>query len=263
MTAHSAGTITLAEGHTIEGAAVYKRRRLLDDLPIEAVLDRAKAAASIDVLTELLDTSRFGSMITSDAYHTAEARKDWKVADRLVLDTLALNRTVYARVLDAEAWMLAFNERLCAEAETAHVAFRWLDTQELESYLGGTFESKVEDNCTRRGFKALSMNRNLNFLLRKVTMTVPLNLDMRRCIKCVRYTTLPRRVKVEDERITDAMAATNADEAEIRVPDGTPIPAGTTFAIGHDAQADGCVITMLKESYTVKHLADVASSQRR
>lgn len=252
MTTHSAGTITLAEGHTIEGAAVYKRRRLLDDLPIEAALDRAKTEASVDACTELLGVSRFGSMIIVDASRTAVARKDWSAADRLILDTLAQDRAAYARVLDAEAWMLAFSGRLCAEVETAHAAFRWLDPPELESYLGSTFESRVEGNQTRRGFKALSMNPSLSFLLRKVMMTVPLNHDIRKCVKCVRYTTLPRQVKVEDERIADAMVAVNIDEAEIRVPDGTPVPAGTTFAIEHDAQVDGRVIAMLKDLYMVK-----------
>lgn len=253
MTTRSAGTITLAEGHTIESAAVRKRRRLLDDLPIKAALGRAKAAASVDARTELLGVSRFDSMVILDACHTAAVRKDWTAADRLVLDALAQDRAAYARVLDAEAWMLAFSGRLCAEVRTARAAFRWRDAPELESYLGGTFESRVEDNQKRRGFKALTMNPNLKFLLRKVTMAVPLTRDMRKCIKCVRYTALPRLVKVEDERIADAMTAANVDEAEIRVPDGTPVPAGTTFAVGRDARVDGRVIAMLKELYTVKH----------
>lgn len=253
MTTYSTGTIMLAEGHTIESSVVYKRQKLLDDLPIKAVLDQIKAVASVDALTEVLDRSHFGSMITSEAYRTAVARKDWAVADLLVLDTLAQNRAVYARVLDTEAWMLAFSGRLCAEVETAHAAFRWLDPPELESYLGGTFESRVEDNRARRGFKALSMNPSLKFFLRKVTMTVPLDRGIRRRVKCVRYTTLPRQVKVEDERITDAMAGANVSEAEIRVPDATPVPAGTTFTVGHDAQVDRRVIAMLKEMYTVKY----------
>lgn len=253
MTAHSAGTITLAEGHTIEGAAVYKKRQLLDDLPIEVVLGQTKAAASVDALTELLDGSRFANMVISDAYRTAVARKNWMLVDRLILDALELNRDVYAKVLDAEAWMYAFSERLCAEVETAHMAFRWLDPPELESYMGGTFESRVEDNRARRGFKALSMNSSLNFLSRGIMMTVPLNRNMRRRVRCVRYTTLPRQVKAEDERIEDAMTATNTSEAEIRVPDGTPVPSGTTFTVGRDVRVDRRVIDMLGEMYAVNY----------
>ena len=251
MTVHTAGTIALAEGHTIESAVVHKKRRLLDDLPIETVLRQVKVVAGVDALSELLDRSRFEGGVISDAYRAAAARKDWMEVDQLALDALARNRAVYAKVLDAEAWMYAFSGRLCTEAETAHAAFRWIDPLELQSYLGGVFESKMEDNRTRRGFKALTINPDLKFLWRKVMMTIPLNLDMRKCIKCVRYTTLPRQVKVEDERIADEMAAVNANEAEIRVPDGTAVPVGTVFTIQHDALVDKRVIAMLKEMYTV------------
>ena len=172
MTVHTAGTIALAEGHTIESAVVHKKRRLLDDLPIETVLRQVKVVAGVDALSELLDRSRFEGGVISDAYRAAAARKDWMEVDQLALDALARNRAVYAKVLDAEAWMYAFSGRLCTEAETAHAAFRWIDTTELQSYLGGTFESRVEDNLARRGFKALSINSSLNFLFRKVKMTV-------------------------------------------------------------------------------------------
>ena len=251
MTVHTTGTIALAEGHTIESAVVYKKRRLLDDLPIKTVLRQAEVVASVDAFTELLDRSRFEGAVILDAYHAAAARKDWKSVDQLVLDTLARNRAVYAKVLGAEAWMYAFGGRLCAEAETAHAAFRRIDPPELQSYLGGVFESKMEDNRTRRGFKALTINPGLKFLWRKVMMTIPLNLDMRKCVKCVRCTTLPRQVKVEDERIADEMTAANVNEAEIRVPDGTAVPAGTIFTIQHDALVDKRVIAMLKEMYPV------------
>lgn len=37
------------------------------------------------------------------------------------------------------------------------------------------------------------------------------------------------------------------------MPDETHVPAGTTFTVEYEAQADGRVIAMLKESYTVKY----------
>ena len=37
------------------------------------------------------------------------------------------------------------------------------------------------------------------------------------------------------------------------MPDETHVPAGTTFTVEHEAQADGRVIAMLKDMYTVKH----------
>ena len=135
----------------------------------------------------------------------------------------------------------------------ARAAFRWIDPPELQSYLGGVFESRMEDNRTRRGFKALTINPGLKFLWRKVMMTIPLNLDMRKCVKCVRYTTLPRQVKVEDERIADEMTAANVNEAEIRVPDGTAVPVEAIFTVQHDALVDKRVVSMLKEMYIVRY----------
>ena len=253
MTAYTTNTIALAEGHTIEGAAVYKKRRILDDLSISAVLGNASILTSIRVSKKLPVAVRFADVTNSDAYRAAVSRKDWMVVDRLILDVLARSRVDYARLLDAEEWMHAFSGRLCAEAKTAHAAYRWMDPPELDSYLGGTFESRVEGDHTRRGFKALSMNPSLNFLFRKVKMTVPLNCDMRRYIKCIRYTTLPRQVEVEDERITDEKGGGNANEAEIRVPDGTPVPVGTTFTARQSAPVDKRVIVNLNEMYAVEH----------
>ena len=96
------------------------------------------------------------------------------------------------------------------------------------------------------------MNPNLKFLSRKVMMAVPLSHGMRRHVKCVRYTALPRQVKAMDERISDEKNAANAREVEIRVPDGTQIPAGTTIAVQQDAAVDKRVIAMLRERYAVK-----------
>lgn len=253
MTAHTTDTIALAEGHTIEGAAVYKKRQILDDLSISDVLDNKSILTSIRTSKKLPVGARFWDVTASDAYRTAVSRKDWMVVDRLILDVLARSRVDYARLLSAEEWMHAFNGRLCAETETANAAYRWMDPPELDSYLGGTFESKEEDNRTRRGFKALSMNPDLNFLLREVKMTVPLNCDMRKHVKCIRYTTLPRQVEVKDERITDEKSGGNANEAEIRVPDGTPVPVGTTFTARQSAPVDKHVIVRLNKMYTVGH----------
>ena len=119
--------------------------------------------------------------------------------------------------------------------------------------MGGTFESRIEDDLTRRGFKALSMNPRLKFLSRKVKMEVPLGYDVRRRVNCVRYTSLPRQIEAKDERIEDAKNSSNATEAEVRVPDGTPIPAGTTFTVQEGASVDRRVVGRLKEMYSVKH----------
>ena len=253
MIAHSTDTITLAEGHAIERARVYRKRKILDDISISAMLGKSSILASVKASQSLLNRDHFGGTTTSYVYRAAVSRKDWTVADQVVLDTLAQNRAAYTRLLDAEEWMHAFSERLCAEGEIAHAAYRWMDPPELDSYLGGTFESKEEDNYTRRGFKALSMNPTLNFLLRGVMMTVPLNRDMRRCLKCVRYTALPRQIRVEDERIADEKSGGNAKEAEVRVHDGTPVPAGTIFTVQQGVPVDRSVIARLNEMYAAKY----------
>lgn len=70
------------------------------------------------------------------------------------------------------------------------------------------------------------MNPRLRFLSRKVMMEVPLDHGMRGHVKCVLYTSLPREMKARDERIADVKNAFGANEAEVRVPDGTPVPQG-------------------------------------
>lgn len=253
MTARAAGTIILAEGHTIDCAAVSKKRQILDEISIDAVLGNIKEWAHAGEFAKPIDADYFGNAGISDAYDAAVARKDWATVDRLILDTLAQNHSKYGRALDAEAWMQAFSGRLCSEVEKARAVFRWLDPSELQSYLGGTFVSRIEDDLTRRGFKALSMNQHLKFLSRKVMMKVPLDYDTRRRIKCVRYTSLPRQIEAGDERIEDAKNSSNASEAEVRVADGTPVPAGTTFTVQQGAPVNRRVVGLLKEMYSVKH----------
>ena len=149
---------------------------------------------AVSPLTRSLDAECFGSPSTSGAYRSAAARKDWTAVDRAVLDPLARNHVKYGKFLAAEEWMHAFAKRLRAEAEGANEALRWMDPPELQSYLEGTFESKVECGGTRRGFRALSLNPALNFLLRPVALVVQLDPGIRRSLRHVRYTALPRYI---------------------------------------------------------------------
>ena len=216
------------------------------------MLDKIEVLTTVNASSESLDADYFGSAAISSAYHGAAARKDWPTVDLLVLDALARNQSKYDRLLDAEEWMQAFSGRLCAEAETAHAVYRWMDPPKMESYLGGTFESRAEDDHTQRGFKALSVNPKLKFLLREVMMAVPLNQEIRRRVKCVRYTSLPREVEARGERITDDKTSLYVNEAEVRVSDGTPVPPGTTFTIERGAPVDERVVRMLGKMYAVK-----------
>ena len=179
------------------------------------------------------------------------ARKDWAAVDQAVLDVLAQNCPGYSKFMEVEEWMHAFTERLYAEALTARSAYRWLDPPELQSYLDGTFMSKVEGNGTRRGFKALSMNPNLNFLSRKVMMTVPLSPDIRRSLRRVCYTALPRYIGEKNERIGDPKGVTNVGEAEVRVPDGTAVPPGTVFVVKPGTPVDRNAVRALARKHIV------------
>lgn len=182
-------------------------------------------------------------------YHTLQ--KNWPLVDKLVLDLVKNTPSDRDRLLDAEEWMWAFNGRLRTEARTARSAYRWLDPPELQSYLRGTFESKAKAGCTRRGFKALSMNPNLNFESRKVMLEVPLGTGLRKSLRCTHYTVLPRDIRDEDERILDPKNAEYVKEAEVRVPDGTAIPPTSIFTVKPEARADPDIVAALGELYTV------------
>lgn len=130
-------------------------------------------------------------------------------------------------------------------------AYRWIDPPELESYTGGTFESRIEEDGTRRGFKALTINPRLRFEGRKIRVRVPVNGSIRNSIRCVRYTVLPRRIQEGNERIGDPKEAKYIVESEIRVADGTPIPEGTKFIVMPGAGVDQEIAKALGKRYVI------------
>ena len=72
MTAQAAGRIALAAGHTIERGAVNKKRQLLDDLPLNAVLDMVDNVLKGAIpFTRSLDEEYFGSRAMFNAYRAA------------------------------------------------------------------------------------------------------------------------------------------------------------------------------------------------
>lgn len=181
----------------------------------------------------------------------AQAKKNWDKADRLLLDEINLDRAEYDRLLDEEASARAFGAWLCRTALALDYVYRWIDPPEVGSCVGGTFESRIETNGKRRGFRALTANSKLRFDKRKIRMRVPMDSIIRRSIWCVRYTALPRRIDEKDERIGDPKSAEHAAEAEIRVPDGTPIPRKTDFAVMHGARIDKGIAKALGARYRI------------
>ena len=148
-----------------------------------------------------------------------------------VLGQACAGRAKYRKLLNAEETVRAFSAWLCGTALNRDYVYRWIDPPEIRSCMGGTFESKIEADGTRRGFKALTVNPGLWFDERRIQMRVPMNSVMRMSTWCVRYTVLPRNIDERDERIGDPKSAKNVIESEVRVPDGTPIPPTTDFAV--------------------------------
>lgn len=244
--------IVLAPGHTITRAGVHAKQKELDSIPLSDVLDKvAGIYSSAEKIIGAFTEGSFGSAAISRRYRGLLAQKNWPGIDKLVLDALAATRPDYKNLLDAEEWLQAFSNRICTEAGTARTAYRWLNPPELESYLNGTFESKAESGRTRRGFKALSMNPDLNFELREVLLEVPLGPDIRKSIRCVRYTVMPREIEVCDERISDQKSAQFSVEAEVRVPDGTAVPTGAIFTIKQGTRVDQGVIEALEKNHAI------------
>ena len=189
MTAHGSDAIALAPGHAITRSGVRAKEKELNDLPLRGVLKKVDDIRSSTIeITRTFDEGLFGNTGVSNRFHYLLAQKKWPESDKVFLDALVVTHPDYNALLDAEEWMRAFSGRLCSEARTAHRAYRWLDPPELESYVSGTFESRVESNLTRRGFKALSMNPSLNFDMRRVVLEVPLGHVLRKSIRCVPYT---------------------------------------------------------------------------
>lgn len=189
-----------------------------------------------------LDEVSFGGTAVSSNCRGLAAQKNRPAADKLFLDALANRHRGHSVVLDAGKRMREFSGRLCTEAGAARNACRGLDPPELKRYVNGTFEGGVGGDLGRRGYKAPSMNPSLKLGVRKVMPGVPLGPDMRRCIRRVRYATIPQETDVPDERLPDPKNAAFVAEAEVRVPDGTAVPPGAVFTIGPGTQVDQDVV---------------------
>ena len=210
------------------------------------VLSAAEGAyAAVRKYEDSIDKAYFGCDEVFSRYKAAQAQKDWGEADLVFLNGLERNPAKYQSVLDAESTMRAFSAWLCGTALASDHAYRWIDPPELHGCVGGTFESRIETDGTRRGFKALTANPGLWLNRRKVQMRAPIDGSLRRRIRCVRYTALPRQIRNMNERIGDPKSAKYAAEAEMRVPDGTPIPPKTVLVVLQGAGIDGDVAKAL------------------
>lgn len=249
---HGGATISLAPGHSIRISNVQKKIDVFDTLSVPRVLSAAKGAWSgVWKYGASIDIEYFGSYEIYSRYKTAQVRKDWRKSDRLLLDQIARDGLKYRRLLDAEETAHAFSAWLCRTALASDRVYRWIDPPELRSCMEGAFESRVEADSTRRGFKALTINPGLRFERRKIQMRVPIDDVVRRSMRCVLYTVMPRDMEAKDERMCDPKEAKHAAESEVRVPDGTPIPPGTDFVVLQNANISGEVAKALGAKYRI------------
>lgn len=244
-------SIMLVPGHEVTNIGIRKKRAILDMLPMKCVLDRIGNETSASVLNRPLGSDFFGSVSTYERYGKAVSRKDWSASDSLVFAALASNTSARCKLLEAEEWSRAFNGRLCWAASTMPFAYRWIDPEELESLKSGIFLNRVKNGHRQRSHKAFSLNPNLKFLARKIMVTIPLTTSMRDSVRCVCYTALPRDIMEEDEKIEDPKNIRHANEAEIRVPDGTTIPHGTTIFVQKEIDVRKSALTGLEKWCTI------------
>ena len=235
--------------------SVHEKLAALDMLSMPGVLAAAKdAQVGVQEYEDSIDKVYLVDVEASARYKAAQARKDWRVSDRLFLDKLAQHSVKYRKLLNAEETVRAFSAWLCGTALNRDYVYRWIDPPEIQSCMGGTFKSKIEADDTRRGFKALTVNPGLWFGGRRIRMRVPMDSVMRMSTWCVRYTVLPRNIGERDERICDPKSAKNAIESEVRVPDGTPIPPTTDFAVLPRAGISEDVVKALGARYSIRRL---------
>ncbi len=222
----------IAPGHAIEIRGVREKLATFGALSMPGVLSAVEGARA-GVWGRKGHARRwlFESGEAYGRYKAAHARKDWRECDRLLLDGLARDGAKYCKILDAEETARAFSAWLCGTALASDHVYRWIDPLEIGSCMTGVFESRIEADGARRGFKALTVNPGLRFGGRKIQMRVPMSDAMRRNVRCVQYTALPRDMEEKDERVDDPKEAEHASEAEVRVPDGTPIPPETDFVV--------------------------------
>lgn len=252
---HAAGAGWMAQGHSISMRSVHEKLAALDMLSMPGVLAAVDdAQEGVQEYVDSIDRGYFVDVEPFDRYTAAQAQKDWRVSDGLFLDRLAQDRAKYRKLLNAEETVRAFSAWLCGTALNRDYVYRWIDPPEIQSCMGGTFESKIEADGTRRGFKALTVNPGLWFDERRIQMRVPMDSVMRMSTWCVRYTVLPRDIGERDERIGDPKSAKNVIESEVRVPDGTPIPPTTDFAVLSGAGISEDVGKALGARYGIRRL---------
>ena len=193
------------------------------------------AARRIAMMAKTLPTNPYqilGSGPESRAYAVAAGAEDWIGADRICLDRLeAVNYRTYLEMLRMECLAREFTRALAEEAFGATTIYRWMDWDELASYLKGTFKSRMEAGGGCRRYKPFSLGLNGYAGVRPLGLAVPVDDAIRGALQPAVYTAVPWTVSSEDEKIGSRKHLANSHEAECRVPDGIRVPKGARISV--------------------------------
>lgn len=132
---------------------------------------------------------------------TGSRRGGWSRADCIYLDRLeAFAPGAYLGTLLTEGLARELDSALDERASRATTLYRWMDLVELESYLGGTFESRTVPGKGRRGCGLFSLRTDGYALERPVRMAVPVDDVVRGKLRTAVYTALPGLVRRREDR---------------------------------------------------------------
>ena len=227
--------LEVCPGHALDRRILYGARRTFRQLERVDFLETAREVALAAAPLPENPFAVFGAeSLESRMYARLADAGNWAGADKMYMDWIKTRYPgLYRATLDGEGLAREFNAVLVKEMRRSTFIVRWMDMEELPSYLNGTFESRIEEGRGRRGYKAFSLGENIHADKRPASLTVPMDGAIRRALRTATYTALPRLVPPEDERLWTRKHVANAHETECRLPDGIRVPPGTRIAIKH------------------------------
>ena len=225
--------LEVCPGHSLDRRMLDEARRAFAALDGGDFLDTASSVAAKAAPFNIDPSETLGEgSPESRTYERMADAGDWAGADKTYLDWLkARDPALYIETLGLEGLAREFNQHHRWKVSGAPSFVRWMDMEELASYLDGTFESRTEKGGGRRGYKALSLGKNIHRFTRPASLEVPADDAIRGAIRAAAYTALPRFVPSKDERIGHQKHLFYAHETECRLPDGTRVPRGARIRI--------------------------------
>ena len=134
-------------------------------------------------------------------YASAIEARNWGAADALYAEEIRrLDPGGFEMIAGAERWARAISALLAESLGRSGALWRYMSAEELASFAGGTFESRVEADGGRRGYKAFSMRPSYYFEKRPALVRVPIDEGVRRAVRPAVYTAMPRPISSAQER---------------------------------------------------------------